>query len=257
MFTYLGKALVFALLVFGVGVGVFATAAYTQRPTWFMEPPEGGIEKGHSPVYFKQLKTEIDTLGNAAVAASATWGANLRRVEAAEKLRADRAALMFGTKNPDGSVKTKGLLDFAREGNPGPGEPAADAAGFYHFKEDPATKLLDLTERSDVVKGPDGRPLRGTDRLLDRVTADAKAAEESAQMSLKLRRQLKVLGDEIGLVDTQVAKQRTIRDHLLNEAAYLAAFEVNVTEQRATAGRRRAQLEAELKKFGVAPGKNP
>ena len=52
---------------------------------------------------------------------------------------------------------------------------------------------------------------------------------------------------------TQVAKQRVIRDHQLNEAAYLAAFEINLVEQRQIVGSRQRQLVDELRRFGTGP----
>lgn len=248
--TSIGKTLVFVVLVFGVGVAVLSAATYTQRPTWFKQPGEGGIDKGNTPLYFSELKKEIDALGNAAVAAGSAWGANKRQLEAAEALRAARAAQMFGVKNPDGTTRTKGLLDFAREGRQKAGMPEVDAPGFFNLKEDPATKLLDLNNTAETIQGPDKLPLRGADQLLARINADAKAGVELAEKSQKLRAQQKQLSADIALLDTRVAKQRTIRDHQLNEAAYLAAFEVNVNEQRKIATRRQAQLIDELKKFG-------
>jgi hypothetical protein len=255
--TLIGKTLVFVVLVIAVGICVFATATYTQRRPWFMPTPEGGVDKGNYFVTFALLKTEIDALGNAATAASGAWGANLRELEAKEKLRADRQARMFGVRNADGSVKTKGLLDFARQGNPKPGEPAADAPGFYRLKEDPATRLLDLTDLSATDPGPDKVPLRGADQLLARINADAKAQVDLAAQSQKLRQRQKELSGEIAILDTQVAKQRVIRDHQLNEAAYLAAFEINLVEQRQIVGSRQRQLVEEMKRFGAGPKAEP
>lgn len=247
--TFIGKLLVFLNLVLGVGIAVFATAVYAERPPWFLQTIDGGVDKGNTPYTFAQLKTDIDKLSGAATAASGAWSTNLKRVEAAEKLRAARQVKMFGATAKDGT-RTKGLLDYAREGNPGPGVAAADAPGFYNLEQDSTTKLLNLDDLSKTVTGPDKEPLRGADRLQSRIDADAKAAADLTVTSAKLLVRQTELSGDIGLVDTQLNKRRTIRDHQLNEAAYLAAFEINLTEQRATAGRRSAQLVTELKKFG-------
>ncbi|MDB5309757.1 MAG: hypothetical protein JWO38_3959 [Gemmataceae bacterium] len=264
--TVIGKLLVFLNLVFGIGIAVWSTAAYSQRPSWFSPAPEGGVDKGHSPLAFAQLGAEIDNLGKVAVTAGGSWGAQYKALQTAEQIRADRHIKMFGTL-PDGTrAKTatgadvKGLIGYAKDGHP----QAEGNAGFFQLKEEPNGKLFDLgsyvqgTGELDpktlgkVVLGPNNQqPLAGAGTLLERYNTDAAAVTDMAYKSADLRAQQKKLGAEVVLVDDQVIKQRVIRDNLINEASYLGAFEVNVVEQRETVVRRRTQLRDRLVPFGA------
>jgi hypothetical protein len=243
--TFLGKTLIFLNLIFGIGAAVVGTTVYTQRPGWFADTKEGGVDKGHSPQNFAQLAADIDSQGKAANLANVNWSANYKALTAAEATRDTRYERMFGTKL-DGVTKVgKGLLDYAREGNP-------KGASFLNLNEDPVTRLLDLNPAEDaksIVRGPDDKPLSGTDTLLDQFVKDAAEAEVQALLSKKLRAVQKTLGDEIGVVQNQIYKQRDIRDNLVVEAARLDAFEVNATEHMQTVTRRRNQLIARLSPF--------
>ena len=257
--TFIGKLLVFLLLVLGIGCAVFAAATYTQRPPWFVKnATEGGVDKGNVVYTFELLGGEIDALGKKAVAASRSWGAEHKALEAAEKTREERRIKMFGATNKDGT-RTRGLLDYAAEGVD-PKDPDSPAFFDLQEKEDPATRLvlLDLDDRTKVVPSPDQPaaakqkvPLRGTDTLQGRLVKDAAESQQYAQTSVKLRQEQKQLGEQIVLTTTRMAKQTDIRDNLLNEAQYLADFEVNATEQKDTVGRRKAQLLRRLSVFGI------
>ena len=257
--TFIGKLLVFLLLVLGIGCAVFATTTYTQRPPWFTKnATEGGVDKGNVVYTFELLNSEIDALGKQAVAASQSWGAEYKALQAAEKTRADRQVKMFGATNKDGS-RTRGLLDYAAEGVD-PKDPDSPAFFDLQEKEDPVTRLvlLDLDDRSKVVPSPDQPldakqklPLKGTDTLQGRLVKDAAESQQYAETSVKLRAEQKQLGEQIVLTTTRIAKQTDIRDNLLNEAQYLADFEVNAAEQKDTVGRRRAQLRSRLSVFGI------
>lgn len=241
--TFFGKTLVFLNLVFGIGMAVFATSLYANRPGWLGEPPDGGVAKGHSPLAIKQLVADIDAAGKSAGAANVNWSANYKALDAAEKTRETRHERMFGTK-VDGTKGAKGLVDFAREGNP--------KGAFLHLSEDASSRLLNLLPAENpaiVVKGPDDQPLKGTDGLLDQFVADSKKAETAATNSKMLRAQQKTLGEQIVVVQNQIYKQQDIRDNLLVEAARLDAFEVNATEHRQTVTRRRDQLIDRLAPF--------
>jgi hypothetical protein len=243
--TLLGKILVFLNLILGIGAAVYATSVYTQRPTWYLETIEGGIDKGNAPLTFKQMAADIDAKSKQAALASATWGANLKALTQAEALRTKRYQQMFGT-DPDGTRTGggKGLIDLAHEGG-GPG-----GTGFYNLAEDSTTKLLDLTpDPKNLVKGPDNQPLKGTDTLLNQFTEDGKEAETQAFLSLKLRQEQKTLGAQIVVVQSQVLKQREIRDNLVSEAAHLASFEINATLNRETYRARQRQLLGRLLPF--------
>jgi hypothetical protein len=239
--TFLGKLLVFLNLIFGIGTAVFATPIYTNRPSWHDDLKDEPISKGNRPVTFKQLETEIRSEGTAAALASVNWGTNEKALVAAEALHMARHERMFG-KKPDGTkAAAKGLIDFAREGNPA-------GAAFLDLTEDSATRLLVLDSKS-VVTGPDNQPLQGTETLLDQYVKDLAEAETQALLSKKLRAEQKTLGDQIVVVQEQIYKQRDIRDNLVVEASRLEAFEVNATEHMQTVTRRRNQLIGRLSPF--------
>jgi hypothetical protein len=242
--TFFGKTLVFLNLIFGIGAAVFATSTYTQRPGWLGEPPDGGVDRGHSPLSIKQLAADIESASKSAAVANVNWSANYKALTAAESLREARHVRMFGTRT-DGSKGAKGLIDFAREGNP-------KGAAFLHLSEDANSRLLDLNPTEGpqtIVKGPDDQPLKGTDGLLNQFVDDSAKAETAAFNSKMLRAQQKTLGEQIVVVQNQIYKQQDIRDNLLVEAARLDAFEVNATEHRQTVTRRRDQLIFRLSPF--------
>jgi hypothetical protein len=250
--TFVGKTLVFLNLVAAIGAAVWATALYTNRPSYFVDIKESSIDKGNAPRTFPQMTAEIDARTRAANLAAANWGAQVKALQAAEAIRSDRHARMFGT-YPDGTrpAGVKGLIDYAHEG----GMPDANGGGFLNLVEDPATRLLDLSPslkdaasfKKVVVHGPDDQPLKGTDTLLDQFTKDAAEAEVQAFLSKKLRGELSLLGTRIVLVQSQVLKQREIRDNLNNEAAYLANFEINATLNKETYETRQRQLLERLR----------
>ena len=64
-----------------------------------------------------------------------------------------------------------------------------------------------------------------------------------------------MLGTEIVKVQTQIHKQRDIRDQLVVEASHLASFEVNATLNRDTYTRRRQQLFDRIQMFQMADKK--
>lgn len=252
--TFIGKLLVFLNLIVGIGIAVWSTAVYTQRPAAYGDIPDS-VDKGNSPVIFKQMAAEIDAAGKSAAAASAGWGRQLKVLEAAELLRDDRRVKMFGQVNRDGTKAKQGLIDYARGGN------KAGGAAFYNLKEDPATRLLNLSPTAaDVVKGPNNQPLRPADVLLAEYQRDALAIYGTpdgegtftgglTQDIAALRAEQKRLGADVVTVERQVLAQLVIREDQRNEAAYLAAFEVNVAEQRETVVRRRDQLLRRLSVF--------
>lgn len=261
--TFIGKLLVFLNLILGVGVAIWSTSIYAQRPGWFNPPPEGGVDKGHSPMSFPQMTAEITSLGKAAVSASNSLSAQLKALDYAERVRDYRYAKMFGTtrdgkraKNADGTDAT-GLLDYARQG-----DPRASGNAFFVFAEDPATKLYDLEKRGGPIPGPDNKPLRGSETLMGKIVEDQEAVTGKLQNGVlqggaaqdidRLRAEQKQLQGDVRLVETQLIKQRDILENLRNEASYLSTLEVNVAEQRDTASRRRDQLKRRIAVF--APG---
>lgn len=252
--TFIGKLLIFLNLIVGIGAAVYSTSVYANRPVWFTAI-DGGVDKGNSPINFPQLTADIDAQGKAANLASAAWGTQLKSVQAAEELRAKRHVIMFGTLPNDTrpTANTKGLIGYARDGN----LPDAKGGGFLHLSEDPATRLLELspnlkdaaTFKKNVVHGPDDQPLKGTETLLSQFTMDSAEAETQAFLSKSLRARQKVLGSQIIAVQTQVHKQREIRDNLVNEALHLADFEINATLNRETFKNRQKQLQDRLAPF--------
>jgi hypothetical protein len=234
--TAIAKLLVFLTLVAGVGAAVFATAVYTQRPGWFDDVPDGAAPRGHVVMNFKGLARETDAQGKVAAGMSALAGKNLRELRAAEADRAARAAFYAR------------LLAAARTGQ----------VGFYQIKEgtdgrlelfDPAGRERPLADFTPV-KGPDGKTLAGADTLNDLIAkATDRIVNDLTPKIEKHRADQKRLGGEIDVVSAKLVRQRVIREDLQNEASYLAVAEVNVAEQRGTAGRRKAQLEGRLRAF--------
>ncbi|HEX4611910.1 MAG TPA: hypothetical protein VH092_27185 [Urbifossiella sp.] len=230
--TAIAKTLVFFTLVLGVGAAVFATAVYTQRPGWFSDPPDGPVAKGHVVISFKQLAKDIDSQGKAAAAAAGLWGKNLKELKAAEEVRTARVA------------EYAKLLNKGRTGAPAP--------GFHELSEDPVTGLLNVTEPGKAVLGPDGKALAGTETLLAQINgATDRIANELTPKISKHRADQKRLGAEIDIVAEKLARQRVIREDLQNEALYLAAASINISEQAETAGRRQKQLAARLRAFAL------
>ena len=227
--TFIGKLLVFINLIVGIGFAVFGTAVYTERPTWFTPPADGMIDKGQVPMSFTPLAAEIDANAKSAAAASRTWGANWRALQGVEKRREERKTLI-----------TSLLLD-ARNGDKTRG-----GAGFFNLPEESSTKLLDLSIRTDIVKGPDGQPLQGSETLQSRLDVAQKGIIEMAEKSKKHRADQLDLTAKIGVTETRVLKQTDIRNNLTTEAATLAALEVNVTLDRDTTQKRRDQLKKRL-----------
>ena len=239
LFTAVGKALVFTTLILGVGVATLSISVYSQRPPW-NDPAPANVDKGQKPLTFAMMSAEASSIGKSAAAASAAWGAEFQTLRAAENTR---------DKRRDDIAK---LLEIARKG--GQGNPPG--AGFYQLKVDPATGLLDLTDRSTPVVGPDGQPLKGAENLLATYNARADEIDQLMRESTKLRREeLKKLGDEVVLTENRLTKQRDIRRQLENEAAYLASLEINVAEQQSTATHRRDQLLGRLDRLNGLPKK--
>lgn len=247
--TFVGKMLVFLNLVFGIGAAIVSTATYTNRPAWFEEFKDEPVAKGHYVLTFKQLEKDITTQGASASLANVNWSANYKALQASETTRNSRYRRMFGT-TPDGirQPMSKGLLDYAKEGGL-----TGDGAAFLNLVEDSNTRLLNLTPdlktAGVIVNGPDERPLRGTETLLDQFVKDSAESETQAGLSKKLRAQLQVLNGRIVVLQNQIYKQQDIRDNQLVEAARLEAFEVNATEHRGTVTRRRNQLIERLAPF--------
>lgn len=225
--TAIAKLLVFLTLIAGVGAAVFSTAVYTQRPGWFDDVPADGAPRGHVVMNFKGLARETDGHAKAAGAASGLWGQRLKDLRAAEKERTERQGEY---------VK---LLAAARTG----------ATGFYELEED-ATGRLNVAAPGKAVKGPDGKNLGGAETLdaliaksIDRVVnvLDPEIAKHrAAQLKLQM---------QISDVQAKLTRQRTLREDLQNEASYLGAARVNVSEQKDTAKRRLDQLTARLAAF--------
>src|SRR5262245_45163327 len=120
MMTTIGKALAFVNLLIGMAMLAWSVSVYAQRPSWLDPKPEGAAPNAAS---IAQFKDDIDNLGRAAIAASANWGAQRKRLEDVEKLRVERQ---------------KGYaerLQWARTGNP----KDANGAAFFAPTYDPQT----------------------------------------------------------------------------------------------------------------------
>jgi len=242
--TVFGKLLAFLNLALGIGLAMWSVNLYTNRPSWYDEPSDV-VDKGNSPLTFKQLKTEIDALTKSANSASAKWGTELAVVVEREATRKDRQG------------KHAARLVIAKTGNN-----ANKQFAFTELVTDPLTGLTNLAQFGPEVLGPPapgettGEPLRGADTLLARVNTDTAAIIQVADQSKKLRVQERVLAEEIKTTETRYLKQTDIRENLTNEYLFLAAFEVNVYEDRETVFKRKGQLERRLSIFGQPVGKD-
>jgi hypothetical protein len=234
MMTLIGKVLALVNLIIGIALVSWSVSLYVQRPAWFDPKPEG-VSPGHSPQTFAQLKDEIDTLGRAAAAASANWGAQRKRLEDLEARRASRL---------------KGFaerLEWARNGHP----MSKDQTGFFEPVYESDTGLIDLTAPlGDPVKGPDELALKGADRLGTTLLADVNEVVKQAKASSASRDEFAKLGVNILQVESRLLKMGEIRDSVQAERFYLETFEVNVYETRETVLRRKRQLAARLAELG-------
>lgn len=231
--TAIAKLLVFLTLIAGVGAAVFSTAVYTQRPGWFGDDvPEGAAPRGHVVMNFKGLSREIDAQGKAGAAASALYGQRYAALKTAEQTRTDRQ-----------KAYSKLLADARTAPN-----------GFFELEEDPATGLLSVANPGKAVKGPDGKNLAGAETLEAQIAKSIdRMANDLTPKIVKHLADIKRLQGEISDVQAKLTRQRTIREGLQNEAAYLGAARVNVAEQQGTAERRLKQLKGRLEAFGPQP----
>ncbi|HUR53587.1 MAG TPA: hypothetical protein VMZ71_05630, partial [Gemmataceae bacterium] len=123
-------------------------------------------------------------------------------------------------------------------------------------RTDPLTGLTNLAQPGPEVIGPPapgeatGQPLRGSETLLARVNTDVAATILVADQSKKLRLRERELAEDIKATEIRYLKQTDIREHQTNEYLFLAAFEVNVYEDRETVFKRKAQLQRRLATFG-------
>jgi hypothetical protein len=246
--TAIGKLLAVVNLVAGLGLLTWSVNLYVQRPGWFADPPDT-VDKGSSPVGFKQLKVEADALYRGAAVASEEWGTHLKALEEREKVRAERRDEYVKRLRWAHTGNPKDLID---KDNPKSGK------GFYEPVIDPATKLFDLKPdpatglpKGAAVLGVNGTPLPGLDGLLDSITGDKLAA-------LELNKQTILQKDEYDrlkklVLDTQerAIKMGIIRDSVQAELFFLSTFEVNVFETRETVFRRERQLRGRLKVLGL------
>jgi hypothetical protein len=274
--TAFGKVLAFVNLIVGVGLATWAITLYAHRPGWFDTPTEGDVARGHSPLTFKQLSAEIDTLGKTAATASQNWGASLATLKAKEKLLAERR------------VGYAQRIEWAKKGNPQlalKGE--KPLPGFFEEVEEPGTKLINLgVFRTDKqgrplrIPGPDSppggiQPLQGADTLLDShhlaVTSVAvneldprtrkpvldpdtqKPMPGLLQQIKEYREQQKVVQVQVLAVEARLLKQLQIRTEVQYEVLYLRDFKITVGGQQETVYARKKQLEQRLREV-VPPG---
>ena len=234
--TTIGKILAFVNLIVGIAMVSWSVTLYTTRPGWFDPKTESGVSFGHHPMSFAQMKDDIDGLGRTAIAASANWGIERKRLETVEDLRVKRL---------------KGYaerLDWARNGRD-PNDP--NSPGFFEPVYDPATGLLDMTSVGAPIFGPDNKPLKGVNKLGTGIAADVAEVDRRSKEITALREKFRSLGTEILLTETRLLKMGEIRDSVQAELFYLATFEVNVYETRETVLRRKRQLAGRLTELGV------
>ena len=239
--TFIGKLLAFLNLIIGLGFLSFASSLYFQRPSWF-EPVPDIVDRGNSPVTFAQLKQDAENAGRSAAAASASWGQQLKKLEAVETRRADRLKEF---------EKRTGWM---RTGNPAD----KDAAFYKHVYELDAggkeTSSIDHTKLGEAVTR-DGKPLQGVDKLITAFTKDVEEVISLEKQVQAQRKRYDELGVEILREEGRKLKMSEIRTSVQSELFYLSTFEVNVYETRETVFRRKKQLTQRLTELGGLGGK--
>jgi hypothetical protein len=246
--TAIGKLLAVLNLVAGLGLLSWSVNLYVHRPGWLAEPPEF-VEKGNSPVGFKQLKVEADGLFRRAAFAGEAWGTHLKALEAREEVRRDRRA------------RYAERLVWAHTGNPADridkDNPKSPGKGFYEPVVDPVTKLYDLTVVGGVprgakaVPGTDGAPLPGLDGLLNSIADDTAASVDLEKKIQEKEAEFDRIKKLVTDTQERAIKMGVIRDSVQAELFFLSTFEVNVFETRETVFRRERQLRGRLKALGV------
>lgn len=237
--TFIGKLLAALNLVAGVALVTWSVSAYSQRPGWFDPVPEA-VDRGSTPESFASLKAEADEWARTANVASGSWGAAR---EALGKAEADRDARRRAYAE---------RVAWAHTGNPKDKNKAGFFADVLEKAETGKTLArIDIKSVGKAIIGPDDQPLRGVDGLLANLTNDTKEVERLALQIADHRREYDRLSRDIREDDERLAKMLTVRDAVLAERFYLAAFEVNVYEARETVLRRQRQLNLRLRELGA------
>jgi hypothetical protein len=256
--TMLGKFLAVLNLIVGMGMAITGTMVYTQKPYWFEAPPDGAVDRGNTPVTFKELTAEIDKLGKTAATASQSWGTAYKTLRDKEKIRKDRQAeydrrLQVGWQGP------------VKAGSPQDARAPGDA--FFTDVIDDRTGLIDITQvlmdkkdKPIPVLGPDGKPLQGADTLMDLHHKEVELTAGDGKMKKGLLQEIKDSREEqlklqvsIVQAESRVLKQFQIREEVQYEVLFLKDFRINVGSNQETVYARKKQLEERIKQ--IAPPK--
>ncbi len=240
--TAIGKLLVVLALVAGLGVLAWSANVYTLRPGWF-EKESPSVDKGHSPLTFEQMKTEIDTLHRSAAAVSAAWGRELAVLEEREKYRDQRRA---------GYAER---LLWAHKGHPSdrvnPKNPKSPGIGFYEPVIDSTTGLHDLTKRGRPVRDTNNNPLAGLDVQEASIATDVAEIERLSNEIKAQREAFDTISQQVLDTEQRAFKMTVIRDSIQTELFFLETFEVSIFETRETVFRRNDQLKKRLQQLGI------
>lgn len=256
--TFIGKLFVVLNLIVAVGMAIWMTMVFTQRPTWFDTPDSSYDQSG--ALTFKKMTSEIDAMGKLAAASSRNWGIAAKNLEAREKLHKSR--------QPGYAQR----LEWAKNGMAAPGAKGkgpVNRPGFFDEARLPnsatpelARGLTDLDERSIMnkqggyatLKGPDGRDLQGADTLLDdyhntvvQITGDNAMRPGLIAEIKALREEQVLLQNQIVLAEIKLLKQLKIREEVQLEVLFLRDFQITTGGQRDTVYERKKQLEDRLK----------
>jgi hypothetical protein len=258
--TLFGKILAVINLIVGIGMAMTGTLMYTQRPYYFEPPPEGSVDRGNTPVTFKEMTAEIDKLGKSAATATQNWGNSFKSVKSLEKVRKDRQAvydarLQVGWQGP------------VKAGSPQ--DARAPGAAFFIDVYDDRTGLIDITQVlmdkkgvAIAIQGPDNQPLQGADTLMDLHATEVLLAAGDNKMKKGLLQEIKALREEqlklqveIVQAETRVLKQFKIREEVTQEVIFLKDFRINVGSNQETVYARKKQLEERLRQI-LPPKRN-
>lgn len=250
--TLIGKFLAVLNLIVGIGMAIWATSLYTQRPTYFEPPPEGAVDKGNVVVTFKGMTAEIDALGKTATTATQNWGGALKSLKEMEKTRKERQA------------EYDRRIQVAWQGPVKAGSPQdlrAQGPAFYTDVRDERTGLIDITQvvtdkkgNPLPVYGPDGLVLQGADTLMDAHRKEVEAVHGDGKKNMGLLYEIKELREkqlmlqaDIVKTEARVLKQFQIREEVQLEVLFLKDFRITVGSDQETVYARKKQLTERLR----------
>lgn len=232
MTTRLAKILVFVNLYIGIGLFAWALSLYANRLDYFdrmdAEPPVEGR--------FTQLKREIDDLVSAVNTAQKAYAFKSEQARVFEATRDYRAA------------RLNDRLALVRRG---------DAPNIFFRQQvllkDPAFPgLIDVNTEGPVVRGIRNNELQGLGYLNSEMEKAVREEKATLERIVASRQRLEQLSARVELVQTELFKQKDIRNNLFEQRDYIADVQVNWDERLRVLEGREGQLVNRLEALGVS-----